>query len=318
MQEPSALGRSVLLVRDLRRRCPWDGAQTPQTLRPYLVEEAFELDQALSEGDPERIRDELGDLLLHLAFQIVLGEEAGLFGADDVVSAMEHKMWRRHPHLFPAPQKTPSAPTPGPAAPHTEAARTGTGEAGASSKVDPGASAGGKAAVGSEGHGAGAGPGRVAAAGHAHGSWERTKAAERGPDGPGVLEGLPPHLPALIMAYRLQERTAGVGFDWPDASGPAAKVREELAELEAEVARGAQAESRRVDQELGDLLFAVVNLARKLGCDPRAALERANRRFVERFRTMERLAAAQGLQMGEASLEELDALWEAAKAPRQS
>ncbi len=181
--------------------------------------------------------------------------------------------------------------------------------------MDAGASANGKAAIGSEEHGEGAGLGSVAAAGHAHGSWERTKTAERGPAGPGVLEGLPPDLPALIMAYRLQERAAGVGFDWPDASGPAAKVREELAELEAEVARGAQAESRRVDQELGDLLFAVVNLARKLGCDPRAALERANRRFVERFRTMERVAAAQGLRMGEASLEALDALWEAAKAP---
>lgn len=193
--------------------------------------------------------------------------------------------------------------------------RAGTAEAGAGSGVDAGASAGGRAAIGSEGHGAGARPGGVAAAGHAHGSWERTKAAERGLDGPGVLDGLPPDLPALIAAYRLQERAAGVGFDWPDASGPAAKVREELAELEVEVARGAQAESRRVDQELGDLLFAVVNLARKLGCDPRAALERANRRFVDRFRIMEHLAAARGLRMGEASLEELDALWEAAKAP---
>jgi uncharacterized protein YabN with tetrapyrrole methylase and pyrophosphatase domain len=121
------------------------------------------------------------------------------------------------------------------------------------------------------------------------------------------------------MAYRLQERAAGVGFDWPDARGPAAKVREELAELEAEIESGAAAEGgvagERVAHEVGDLLFAVVNLARKLGCDPRAALERANRRFVERFRMVERLAAARGLRIGQASLEELDALWEAAKAP---
>jgi MazG family protein len=201
----------------------------------------------------------------------VLGEEAGLFGADDVVRAMERKMWRRHPHLFPALEEAQSTPAPQPAARPGEAV---------------------------------------------HGSWERTKAAERGPDGPGVLEGLPPDLPALIMAYRLQERAAGVGFDWPDASGPAAKVREELAELEAEVARGGARESERVDHELGDLLFAVVNLARKLACDPRAALERANRRFVERFRIMEQLAAARGVPIGRASVEELDVLWEAAKTAR--
>ncbi len=273
MQEPSALGRAVLLVRDLRKRCPWDGAQTPQTLRPYLVEEALELDHALGQGDPGPIRDELGDLLLHLAFQIVLGEETQRFGAEDVVRAMERKMWRRHPQLFPTP---PTAP----------AGETG-GEEGA---------AGGSVAANS------------------HGNWERTKVAERGADGPGVLDGLPPNLPALIMAYRLQERAAGVGFDWPDATGPAEKVREELAELEKETHQAHAADRERVEHEIGDLLFAVVNLARKLDCDPRAALENANQRFVARFRGMERLAAQRGIRMGYADLGELDQLWEETKS----
>jgi MazG family protein len=262
MQEPSALGRAVLLVRDLRKRCPWDGAQTAETLRPYLVEEAMELDHALGEGDPAAIREELGDLLLHLAFQIALGEEANRFGAEDVVAALERKMWRRHPRLFPA-------------APAEEAER----------------------AVGAD----------------SHGNWERTKVAERGADGPGVLDGLPPNLPALVMAFRLQERAAGVGFDWPDAAGPADKVREELAELVQEAAPG-ERDRARIRHEVGDLLFAVVNLARKLDCDPRAALEQANQRFMTRFRGMERLAPQRGVRMGHATLEELDRLWDETKA----
>ncbi len=248
MQEPSALGRIIELVRDLRRRCPWDAAQTPTSLRPYLVEEVLELDRAIGDGDTAAVRDELGDLLLHLAFQIVLGEETGAFGAEDVTLAIERKMQRRHPHLFNL--------------------------------------------------------------GDAPASWERSKlaAGER----PGVLDGLPPNLPALIMAYRLQERAAGVGFDWPDHAGPRDKVREELDEL------GAETDARdpspaRIEEEVGDLLFAVVNLSRKLGCDPRAALEKANRRFHERFRHLEALAAERGIDVGTAGLEKLDELWEDAK-----
>ena len=253
MQEPSALGRIVELVRDLRRRCPWDAAQTPETLRPYLVEEVLELDHAIGSGDPAAVRDELGDLLLHLAFQIVLGEETGAFGAEDVTRAIERKMHRRHPHLF---------------------------------------------ALGDE-----------------PASWERSKLA--GDERRGVLDGLPPNLPALIMAYRLQERAAGVGFDWPDAVEPRAKVHEEMEELGAEV--DAPTPSRtRIEEEIGDLLFAVVNLSRKLGCDPRAALERANQRFLERFRRMESRAAERGIDVGTAGLQKLDELWEEAKTAMRS
>jgi ATP diphosphatase len=276
MQEPSALGRAIPLVRDLRNRCPWDGAQTPETLRPYLVEEVMELDHALGHGAAATIRDELGDLLLHLAFQIVLAEDAGHFGTEDVVSALERKMWRRHPHLFPTTTH------------HTAEAADAAEAAGPNAAAERGAPN--------------------------HATWERTKVRERGDDGSGVLDGLPPNLPALIAAHRLQERAAGVGFDWPDAAGPADKVREELAEVEREVQAGDVVDRARLEHEIGDLLFAVVNLARKLGCDARAALERANGRFLERFRGMERLAAERGIRIGYVGLDVLDGLWEETKA----
>jgi MazG family protein len=244
----AALARALALVRDLRARCPWDGAQTPDTLRPYLVEEALELDQAIADGAPERRRDELGDLLLHLAFQLVIAEERHEFDAEAVTRSLEEKMWRRHPHLF-------------------------------------------------------AGADRPA-------SWEAVKRRER-PPGTGTLQGIPRTLPPLLMAYRLQERAAGVGFDWPDPAGPLAKVKEETAELEREMAAGDMAAGAR---ELGDLLFAAVNLARKLGIDPRAALETANATFVRRFEAVEQLATERGVELGRATLEELDRLWDEVKA----
>ena len=248
----AALGRALALVRDLRARCPWDHAQTRDTLRPYLVEEALELDQALRRGEPAELRDELGDLLLHLAFQIVIGEERHELDAEAVTRALEEKMWRRHPHLF-ADSKTPD-----------------------------------------------------------HEGWERVKKRERGA-GSRTLRGLPDTLPPLLMAYRLQERAAGVGFDWPDAKGPLQKVKEELAELEAETGSGKR---ERLEDEVGDLLFAIVNLARKLAIDPRAALERANDKFQRRFEAVEQLAEARGLELGRASLEELDQMWDEVKASR--
>src|SRR5213596_4425432 len=248
----SALGRALALVRDLRARCPWDHAQTRDTLRPYLVEEALELDQALKHGEPAELRDELGDLLLHLAFQIVIGAERREFDAETVTRALEEKMWRRHPKLF-GDSETPD-----------------------------------------------------------HEGWERVKKRERGA-GSGTLRGLPPSLPPLLMAYRLQERAAGVGFDWPDARGPLEKVKEETVELERATGNG---QRETIVDEVGDLLFAVVNLARKLAIDPRAALERANDKFQRRFEAVEHLAEARGLELGRASLEELDQMWDEVKASR--
>lgn len=255
MSGDAALARALMLVRDLRARCPWDRVQTRATLRPYLVEEALELDQALRDGEPAALEDELGDLLLHLAFQIVIGEERREFDAESVTHALEQKMWRRHPQLFAG-------------AEHPD-----------------------------------------------HAGWERVKRRERGvavgAGRGGVLGGLPPRLPPLLKAYRLQERAAGVGFDWPDVAGPVAKVREELAELEQEV--GA-ADPVALADELGDLLFAVVNLARKLAIDPRAALERANEKFTRRFAALEQVAAERGVELGRTGVAELDRLWEAVKA----
>jgi MazG family protein len=247
-----ALARALTLVRDLRARCPWDRAQTRATLRPYFVEEALELDQALRRGDPAELRDELGDLLLHLAFQLVIGEERHELDAETVTRGLEEKMWRRHPQLF-ADSDTPD-----------------------------------------------------------HAGWERVKRNEQGAQS-STLRGLPSTLPPLLMAYRLQQRAAGVGFDWPDARGPLDKVKEELAELERATGNG---QRETIEDEIGDLLFAVVNLARKLEIDPRAALERANDKFKRRFDAVEQLAATRGIEVGRASLEELDRLWEEVKASR--
>ncbi|HYU29297.1 MAG TPA: nucleoside triphosphate pyrophosphohydrolase [Gemmatimonadales bacterium] len=256
MQGDSALGRALGLVRELRQRCPWDRAQSPQTLRPYLVEEALELDHAIQTDDPEAMRDELGDLLLHLAFQIVIGEERSQFNAEVVTRTLEEKMWRRHPNLF--------------------------------------------------------GDGRISTSDHA--GWELVKRREPRSGGKrGTLVGLPPTLPPLVMAYRLQERAAGIGFDWPDANGPMAKVKEEVAELEKEQGTGRR---EQVEEELGDLLFAAVNLARKLGIEAGQALERANLKFMQRFEKLEKLAEERGLEMGRASLEELDGLWNEVKKAR--
>jgi len=261
MQDNSALGRAVAIVRDLRARCAWDRAQTRETLRPYLVEEVLELDHALAEGESEVIRGELSDLLLHLAFQLVIAEERKEFAASEVADDLEAKMRRRHPHLF------------------------DLGEA------EP---------------------------------WERIKRRERRGR---TLEGIIPTLPPLLKAFRLQERAASVGFDWPDVGGPLAKVREELAEVEQELVRSgapirpsaddpnppAVPSTEALVNEIGDLFFAAVNLARKAGVEPGAALERANRKFRDRFEAIERLAAERGIDVTAAGLTELDALWEEVK-----
>ena len=253
MQGDSALGRALVLVRELRQRCPWDRAQTPATLRPYLVEEALELDHAIQTDDPNAMRDELGDVLLHLAFQIVIAEERSQFNAEVVTKTLEEKMWRRHPNLF--------------------------------------------------------GEGRVNRADHE--GWELVKRREPRAGGKrGTLAGLPQTLPPLLMAYRLQERAAGIGFDWPDVKGPLAKVKEETTELEKELGAGRRQE---VEEEIGDLLFAAVNLSRKLGVEPGQALERANAKFQNRFEAVEKLAEQRGLEMGRASLDELDKLWDEVK-----
>lgn len=269
MQEITALARALDIVRDLRRRCPWDRVQTRATLRPYLVEEVLELDHALGTGEVDQIRDEVGDLMLHLAWQLVLGEENGEFTADEIADRLVRKMQRRHPHLYELGEKEP---------------------------------------------------------------WEKLKRKDRTG---GILSGLPDTLPSLQAAYRLQQKAASVGFDWPDAEGPAEKVREELAEVvaEAEAAErrsssagdGEATEATNADlgaerdpsdpvaAEVGDLLFAVVNLARKLRVQPTVALDAANKKFRRRFEWVEALAAERKVDMATAGLEALDQLWDEVK-----
>ena len=261
MQDNSALGRALATVRDLRNRCPWDRAQTRETLRPYLVEEVLELDHALGGNDLTAIKTELADLLLHLAFQLVIAEERQEFTGDQVADELEAKMRRRHPHLFEMGQAEP---------------------------------------------------------------WERIKRRERNGQ---VLSGLVPTLPSLLMAYRLQERAAAVGFDWPDVKGPISKVREELSEVEDQLGKSGKLEgpvgldpntpgrapTPELVEEIGDLLFAAVNLARKAGVQPGTALDGANRKFRRRFEEIERRASERGIDVSTAGLEVLDGLWNEVK-----
>lgn len=251
MQPKTGLPDALALMKDLRLRCDWDSAQTHESLRPYLIEEAYEVDDAIRAGDDRLLREELGDLLLQVLFHSVVAEERGAFDFADVAEGFIAKMKARHPHLYEGGERQ---------------------------------------------------------------SWEGMKAKKRA----SIVDGLPADLPALHRAFRLQDRAAGVGFDWPDAAGPAAKVDEELAEVRAEVERGAAASGNgvpdpRLEEELGDLLFSVVNLCRKLGVHPSLALDKANVKFAGRFQGIESLATSRGIDVRTAGLEVLDGLWDEVK-----
>jgi MazG family protein len=243
---PGALDRALALVRFLRAECDWDRVQTAESLIPHLLEETHEVVDAIHGGDPKALEGELGDLLLNLAFQIVVAEETDALDAESVYRQLETKMVARHPHLF------------------------------------------------------GDGVRR---------DWEALKAGERA-QGESVLSGLATGLDSLTKAYRIQERVARVGFDWEDHRGALDKVVEETAEVREALA---SADRSRVDEELGDLLFAVVNLSRLAGTHPTNALAHANRKFEERFKKLERLARERGIGMESAGLEALDALWDEVK-----
>jgi len=257
MDNKTSLDDTLALMRDLRRRCEWDAAQTHESLRPYLLEEAHELDDAIRLGNDSHLREELGDLLLQVLFHSVLAEERDAFGLSDVAAGLITKMKGRHPHLYGDAVKEP---------------------------------------------------------------WERMKSKQRR----SLADGLPAALPGLHRAHRLQDRAAGVGFDWPDVTGPAAKVEEELEEVRSELRGSPSAQPPgappvfderhyRLEAELGDLLFAVVNLCRKAGVHASIALDKANEKFEQRFRRMEQLAASRNIDVASAGLERLDDLWEEAK-----
>ena len=246
---PRSFDDALALMRDLRARCDWDREQTHDSLRPYLLEEAHEVDDAIAHGDDAVLRDELGDLLLQVLFHSVVAEERRAFSAQDVAGALVAKMHARHPHLY------------------------------------------------------GDGVKR---------SWEAMKAEKAARS--SLEEGIPAGMPALHRAHRLQDRAAGVGFDWPDALGPLAKVREEVEEVAALLdEQGGVRDGDKLEAELGDLLFAVVNLCRKTGVHGALALDRTNAKFVRRYSAMEKLAAADGRVLSALSLEEQDKYWDRVK-----
>jgi len=246
--------------------CPWDREQTLETLVPYLIEETYEVVDALAAGQVDDHREELGDLLLQIVFQSELRFAEGKFGIDDVARGIVTKLVRRHPHVFPP-------------------------------------------AAGSD-------PVVARDADAVMANWAKIKAEEKAEKGKrGALDGIPKSAPALVRATRAGEKAGAVGFDWPDATGPRAKIDEELAELDAAVSAGDRAEMQK---ELGDVLLAVANLARKLGLDPESALRGSTDRFADRFAHIEEALRAQGRAVSDASAEEQDQLWRAAKQALQS
>ncbi len=246
-------------LRDRETGCPWDIEQTFATIAPYTIEEAYEVAEAIADGDMDELRDELGDLLLQVVYHARMAEEAGSFTFPDVVEAVTTKLIRRHPHVF--------------------------------------------------------GDADARAAGQAKGQWERIKAEEkraRGAEPQSALDGVPLALPALVRAAKLQDKASRVGFDWKDAGRVLDKLREEIAEVEVELETVPQAPERLAD-EIGDLLFAVANLARQVNVDPEQALRGTNAKFTTRFQRIEAALAGEGRKPENASLAEMEALWQAAK-----
>jgi tetrapyrrole methylase family protein/MazG family protein len=257
--------------------CPWDREQDHRSLRPFLLEETYEVYDALDEGSTPELAEELGDLLLQIVLHAQFAAEAGAFDLADVQRGITTKIIRRHPHVF----GDVEARTAGDVMRNWEQLKAGE-----------------RAAAG------GSGPGEEGSAG-SEASTKRRRATD--PDMPAAFAGLSTSLPALAYADEMQARAAGLGYDWPDLEGVIDKVAEEATEL---LAATDDTERR---EEFGDLLFVIVNMGRKLGIDAEAALRSASRKFASRFARVERLADAQGLQLKALGLDELDDLWQEAK-----
>ena len=264
-RNPSAIQRLLAVMsqlRDPQTGCPWDLEQSFASIAPYTIEEAYEVADAIEQGDMQHLRDELGDLLLQVVFHAQIAKDAGLFDFNDVAAGIADKMIRRHPHVF--------------------------------------------------------GDQKVAGADAQTRNWEAQKAAERDAEAAAAgrvasaLDGVSLALPALLRAIKLQKRAARVGFDWPELAPVIAKIEEELTELKTEIA-AATVKPEAIEDEMGDLLFACVNLARHLGIDPEAALRGTNGKFMRRFRAVEEGLWEKGRPIATATLDEMEALWLAAK-----
>ena len=257
----AALNEFVAIVRRLRGPggCPWDAQQTPETLKTYVLEEAYELVEALDSGDPGKIKEELGDLLLHLVFLSDLYQERENFSLADVTAGIAAKMIHRHPHVF--------------------------GDAQAETQEE------------------------------LRRLWQQAKAQEGKSPAVPALGKVSPALPALVQAQRLGEAAARMGFDWPNLKGALDKVQEEWQELREALSQPA---NPAWEEELGDLLFSLVNVARFLNIDSEGALRRTIFKFIKRFNVVERTLAKEGKTPETATLEEMDAIWEACKKEKAS
>lgn len=236
--------------------CPWDKAQTPPDLNAHLIEEAYEVVEAVDSRDPLWLQEELGDLLLQIVFHAQMASEANQFHMGDVIQSISDKLVRRHPHVF--------------------------GDVTVNGVQD------------------------------VKTNWEKIKAEEKKAKGgdKSLLSNVPPSLPALLKAYRLGDKASHVGFDWPNAEGILAKIKEEVAELEAEVKAN---DKEKMSDEFGDLLFSLANMARSLKINPEDALRRTCDKFTRRFRLIEEKVASSRKKWEEFTLEELDAFWSEAK-----
>lgn len=251
------MARLEHVVAELRGEngCPWDKKQTLETLKPYLVEEAYELIDAIDSGDPVEHEEELGDVLLQVVMQTQLQRERDQFALDDVAHRIADKLVRRHPHVF------------------ADVAVNGTSDVWR--------------------------------------NWEAIKAEEKGTgQRRSALDGVPRHLPALLKAQRMQSKASRVGFDWNDSEGAVEKLLEEVEELREEIRSG---DRKAATEEMGDLLFSIVNVCRFLEIDAEQALDGTNRKFIRRFKFVEAAVHQSGRLLADCALDELDALWDGAK-----
>lgn len=257
-----AIERLLGVMDRLRTECPWDREQTFESLRNNTIEETFELTDAITSGDMDGIREELGDLLLHIVFYSRMGSEQGKFDIGDVANSLCDKLIYRHPHVY--------------------------------------------GAVEADG------------AGEVIHNWEALKLAEKRKrdrkERRGVLSGVPRSLPAMVKAFRIGQKAAAAGFDWERREDVWAKVKEETAELEREI--GAM-DSERMEEEIGDLIFALINMSRLYGVDPENALERTNRKFMRRFGHIEDCAEERGMELTDMSASEMEECWQEAKEQEQ-
>jgi tetrapyrrole methylase family protein/MazG family protein len=232
--------------------CPWDRAQDHKSLRLYLIEEAYEVLDAIEQNNPDKLAEELGDLLLHVVFHAQIADEKGEFNIEDICHKISEKLIKRHPHVFKGKRRLSTA--------------------------------------------------------QVINQWEEIK---RGSNSDySILDGVPKSLPALLKAYRIQEKVGHLGFDWKDASEVILKIKEEVAEFEQ---ASSSKNPKAMHRELGDLLFSMVNLSRHLGLQAEEALEDTNKKFIKRFQFIEKKLAESGKTPAETTLEEMDALWEESK-----